>query len=174
GLLEGLQDGPAADGLRPQPALADLPGLVERVAATGMRVELEHLGAPRPLTAAQELSVYRIVQESLTNALKHAGGQASASVSLSWEGEGLVLSVVSTGSGPAGGVVAGAGAGAGGGAGEGAGFGIRGMKDRAHLAGGWLTAGSEGEGEFVVTAYLPTRRVAAPASVPAPAAEDAA
>ncbi|GLK18775.1 hypothetical protein GCM10017602_32570 [Herbiconiux flava] len=147
GLLEGLRDDPGGDPLQPRPALADLGALVDRVAATGMRVHLEQLGEPRPLTPTQELSVYRIVQESLTNALKHGGAHPVAAVSLSWDGDGdgLALTVVSLGV-PAP-------------AEDGAAavqrFGIRSMRERAELAGGWLTAGPESDGEYVVTAFIP-------------------
>ncbi len=142
GLLEGLHD----DGTRPQPGLAGIDALVERVSLTGMTVRLERLGEPGSLTPAQELSVYRIVQESLTNALKHGGSRPAASVSLAWSGDGLVLTVTSAAC-----AVPEAGA-----ATAGRTFGIRGMTDRARLAGGWLTAArDEAEGAFVVTASIP-------------------
>ncbi|MGA1836150.1 hypothetical protein VD659_04380 [Herbiconiux sp. 11R-BC] len=143
GLLEGLHD----DGTRPQPGLAEVDALVERVSLTGMTVQLERLGEPGMLTPAQELSVYRIVQESLTNALKHGGSRPAASVSLAWGGDGLVLTVTSAACAvPEAGAAATAGRT----------FGIRGMTDRARLAGGWLTAArDEEEGVFVVTASIP-------------------
>ncbi|MGD8166036.1 sensor histidine kinase [Herbiconiux sp. P16] len=149
GLLEALHD----DSRRPQPALSDLSALVARVTAAGMRVSIEHFGDPRPLTPAQELSVYRIVQESLTNALKHGGDHPVAAVSFAWQGEGLAVTVVSDRAGgagtdplPAAGVSPGPRT-----------FGIQGMKDRAHLAGGWLTAERDDDGAFIVTAFIPTR-----------------
>ncbi|MCS5718059.1 histidine kinase [Herbiconiux sp. CPCC 205763] len=149
GLLEALHD----DSSRPQPALSDLSSLVARVTAAGMRVSIDHFGDPRPLTTAQELSVYRIVQESLTNALKHGGGHPVAAVSFAWQGEGLALTVVSDPGGDAGAVPVPTDAAP-------RTFGIQGMKDRAHLAGGWLTADRDDDGAFIVTAFIPTRAVA--------------
>jgi signal transduction histidine kinase len=156
GLLEALHDD---DGGRPQPTLDDLPTLVDRVSATGMRVAVEHFGEPRPLTATQQLSVFRIVQESLTNALKHGGEHPVAVVSFAWQGEGLALTVVSDAAAPTTTAP------------DRRTFGIQGMKDRAHLAGGWLTAEREGDGAFIVTAFVPTY---AGAAAGAAAAEDAA
>ncbi len=144
GLLEALHDDA---GERPQPSLAELPALVERMSSAGMRVALEQVGEARALTPSQELSVYRIVQESLTNALKHGGKHPVAAVSFAWEGEGLALTVVSDGGAPPA---------AGGGTGARRAFGIEGMKQRARLAGGWLTAEPDADG-FIVTAFVPVR-----------------
>jgi signal transduction histidine kinase len=96
GLIEELTD----DSHRPQPNLADLPALIRGMAATGMRVDLRTTGRPGGLTPSQQLSVYRIVQESLTNALKHTRGVATVDVSFVWEGPGLALTVRSRGSEP--------------------------------------------------------------------------
>ena len=160
GLLEGLHD----ETRRPQPRLVDLAALVDRMSSTGMEVRIEQLGDPRLLTPSQEAAVYRIVQESLTNALKHGGENSCAGVSLAWGDDGLVVGVVSgppTGGGgitrpeheheprlvrEPGTVDAGAQ--------PARSFGIAGMRDRARLAGGWLTAAAEGS-EFVVTAFIP-------------------
>ena len=64
----------------PQPGLERLDSLIEQVRATGLEVSLEIEGAPRPLPAAVDLSAYRIVQEALTNTLKHAGAHATVRV----------------------------------------------------------------------------------------------
>ncbi|SDY52006.1 sensor histidine kinase [Herbiconiux ginsengi] len=155
GLLEALHD----DSSRPQPALGDLSALVARVTAAGMRISVDHFGDPWPLTPAQELSVYRIVQESLTNALKHGGPHPVAAVSFAWQGEGLALTVVSDGADASGGETAAPGV-------ESAAprtFGLQGMKDRARLAGGWLTAERDADGAFIVTAFVPARWSAADA-----------
>jgi signal transduction histidine kinase len=168
GLLEALHD----DSSRPQPKLTDLAALVARVTAAGMRVSIDHFGDPCPLTPAQELSVYRIVQESLTNALKHGGEHPVAAVSFAWQGEGLALTVVSDGAEEAvdaGGRdaergTAGAGRDTAGAPGSRT-FGIQGMKDRAHLAGGWLTAERDDDGAFIVTAFIPTRESGADAQL---------
>jgi signal transduction histidine kinase len=153
GLIEGLTD----DIDRPQPGLAELPALVERIRGTGVAVELRERGAPGGLSPAQELCVHRIVQESLTNVLKHAGEDPRAEVSLTWDGPGLLVTVASRGddapverTAPH------------------RGFGIAGMEHRARLAGGWLTSGPDPDGSFRVTAFLPT------ADTGTVAAEDAA
>jgi signal transduction histidine kinase len=141
-LIEGLREEP---GDTPQPALADLEPLLVQLGATGMTVDAQHFGDAKAMTPAQELAVYRIVQESLTNSLRHSGGKPSARLSFDWRGPGLALTVTSRGD-------------SGGRQSPGGGHGIRGMKDRARLAGGWLTAGAseEPDGEFVVTLFLPT------------------
>lgn len=77
---------------RPQPRLDDLPDLVEGARAAGLPVRLAISGQPRSLPAAVELAAYRVVQESLTNALRYAGS-APASVALSYLGDGLDLVV---------------------------------------------------------------------------------
>ncbi|MCU1407802.1 MAG: hypothetical protein JWQ43_4105 [Glaciihabitans sp.] len=152
-LIEGLRE---KEGLEPQPALVDLAPLIDRVAAAGLRITTLTFGQPRPMTPAQELAVYRIVQECLTNALKHGGTKTSTRISFDWRGPGLALTVGSHGdTAPAtdtpdtspGAVVPV----------DAAGHGIRGMKDRARLAGGWLTAGrsSETGDDFLVTVFIP-------------------
>ena len=124
------------------PRIDDLPQVVQRMRQVGMDATLQVLGTPSPLPAARELAVFRIVQESLTNALKHAGSTASARVTLDWQGPGLAVLVVSRPSGepptPA----------------ASRGVGIEGMKERARLAGGWLTADADGR-DFLVTAFIP-------------------
>ena len=147
GLVEGLRDEP---GDRPQPGLSDLDALTKRVSSAGMHVSTEHFGDAQTLTPAQELAVFRIIQESLTNSLKHAGPQSTARISFDWRGPGLALAVTSRGDEhpldqastlePH------------------TGHGIRGMKDRARLAGGWLTTGwtDAPEALFLVTAFIPT------------------
>ncbi|OUE22388.1 Sensor histidine kinase DesK [Clavibacter michiganensis] len=153
GLIEELTD----DAHRPQPNLADLPALIRGMAATGMHVDLRTAGRPGALTPSQQLSVYRIVQESLTNALKHTRGTATVDVSFVWEGPGLALTVRSRGSevepGPTSTLPS---------AGPRGGFGVGSMQERARLAGGWLTAEhmdpEEGDATdgHLVTAFLPT------------------
>ena len=151
-LMDALSSEPQGHS---QPALKDLAELVARMASAGLPATVDVHGDAKTLSAAQQLAVYRIVQESLTNALRHAGRGATARVTLDWRGTGLALSVGSTG--------------------ESAtrepeavqaaelreGRGIRGMRERARIAGGWLTAGPEntegGPSEFIVTAFLPVR-----------------
>ena len=124
------------------PTIADIGAVVARMRKVGMDATLQVLGEPRELSHSRELAVFRIVQESLTNALKHAGPTSTARVTLDWQGEGLAVLVVSRPTGKAAAFEATHG------------VGIEGMKERARLAGGWLTAESEGE-EFLVTAFLP-------------------
>ncbi|RIJ56733.1 hypothetical protein DZG02_15035, partial [Clavibacter lycopersici] len=140
GLIERITE--AGDELL---SLADLPALVERMRDVGMGITLDELGERLDLRPAHQLAVYRIVQESLTNALKHGGAEARAAVVLDWRGPGLAILVRSSGRSP---LVQRD-------ALPGAGAGIAGMRERARIAGGWLTAEPDGDGEFVVTAFLP-------------------
>jgi signal transduction histidine kinase len=126
-------------GFVPQPGLARLPELVEQVAAAGLEVELTVAGEPRELPAAMDLSAYRIVQEALTNTLKHAHA-SKAVVTLGYGDAGLELQVLDDGSGTGAG---------------GTGRGIIGMRERAALFGGELLAGSRPSGGFAVRAKLP-------------------
>ncbi|RFA20600.1 hypothetical protein B7R23_09155 [Subtercola boreus] len=94
GLIEGLRDEAVN---RPQPTLADLPALTGRLAAAGMTIETEQFGTPELLTPSRQVVVYRTIQESLTNALRHSGAHPAAVITFSWEGPGLALSITSTG-----------------------------------------------------------------------------
>jgi len=130
----------------PVPSLAGLPTLVERVGAAGLPVELsvEGLASGRPLPAGLELTAYRIVQEALTNALRHAG-PATAHARVVRGAGSLEVSVVDTGRG----------SGAASGERGGAGRGLIGMRERAALFGGTLTAGPRAGGGFEVVARFP-------------------
>ena len=130
----------------PQPGLGDLDELLERARSAGVRVELAIEGEPRPLSQSADLSAYRIVQEALTNVVKHAG-RAEATVTLGYRADGLELAIVDRGDGapPSTGARDG---GAGG-------HGLVGMRERAALFGGTLTAGPRGVGGFEVRGMLP-------------------
>ena len=128
----------------PQPRLGDIPGLIKRAGEAGMRAELRVDGEPRPLSAAVELAGYRVVQESLTNAIRYAAG-AAATVHLACRDDGIMVEVTDDGPGAA----AAAGAIRGGGAG------LAGLRERARLLGGQLEAGSAAERGFAVRAFLP-------------------
>jgi signal transduction histidine kinase len=157
GLIERITE--AGDELL---SLADLPALVERMRDVGMGITLDELGERADLRPAHQLAVYRIVQESLTNALKHGGAEARAAVVLDWRGPGLALLVRSSGRAPL--VVRSAL--------PGPGAGIPGMRERARISGGWLTAEPDADGEFVVTAFLPRDGAASPhEDAPAPASD---
>ena len=149
-LVEGMRED---QGDQPQPRISDIEPLLAQMAGAGMLVERQTLGEAKMLTPAQQLAVFRIVQESLTNALRHAGRSSATRLSFDWRGPGLVVTIVSEGTTPTDGEAGGP---------LGAGHGVRGMKDRARLAGGWLTAEPDGD-DFLVTAFLPTAREPLPA-----------
>jgi signal transduction histidine kinase len=123
----------------PLPGLGRLDSLVEQVRATGLAVSLEIQGAPRPLPTAVDLSAYRIVQEALTNTLKHAGAE-HASVRVRY-GDALALEVRDDGSGT-GDIVTG-------------GSGLIGMRERAAMLGGSVDARDAPEGGYIVSASIP-------------------
>jgi signal transduction histidine kinase len=113
----------------PQPGLADLPHLVAGVRDTGVDAELTESGAPFAIGAATELAVYRLAQEGLTNAVKHAGPRAHVTVALRWRPEELTVEVVDDGGGsmPVPRV-------------PGAGAGLQGLRDRITAVGGTFSA----------------------------------
>lgn len=132
----------------PQPGIADLPRLAERVRAAGPTLALAVDAPADGLPAAVELSAHRIVQEALTNVLKHAGNDAHVTVAVTAGTDEVLVDVRDDGGGtgsrrPPVDVTAG--------------HGIIGMHERAALLGGSLAAGPTGDGGFRVTARLPTR-----------------
>jgi signal transduction histidine kinase len=131
-------DEPAA-GLAPQPGIGDLGALVERVRATGLPVELAIEGTPFPLGAAAGLTAYRIVQEALTNTLRHAAARR-ASVTIVYDEPRVRVRVADDGSAKAQDGAAPGGR---------RGHGIDGMRERAALHGGTLRAGPSAEGWLV-------------------------
>lgn len=143
-VIEGVRD----DGMvTPQPRLSDIPALIEGMQRGSLKIHPSESGTPVELSTGQEMAVFRIVQECLTNALKHGGRGTDVRLHFDWSGPGLTLHVASA--------VAPAGQ-------EDAtnpdtlrvGRGLPGMRERAHLAGGWLTAGPDGE-QFRVTVFIP-------------------
>ena len=126
---------------RPQPSLAELDDLVSAYCDSGLQVRLEVIGRPQPLPGGVELSVYRIVQEALTNVLKHSHA-TRVTVTLSFRASRLELEVVDDGTTP-----------------EpdhgGSGHGIVGMRERVALLGGELETGRRVGGGFRVAARLP-------------------
>jgi signal transduction histidine kinase len=149
GMLRGPDEEP---DLTPQPGLDELPALAESVRAAGLPVRLVVDGDRATVPAAVDVSAYRIVQEALTNVLKHAGS-ARAEVRVGYAGDAVTIEVTDDGGGlqavPA---MAGAGP-------EDAtradGRGLTGMRERVALFGGELHAGPEPDGGFAVRARLP-------------------
>ena len=137
GMLRTDEDDPLA----PQPGLRDLATLVGQVREAGLPVELQIEGEPRALPIGLELSAYRIVQEALTNALKHAG-DARASVVVRYRDDSLELEVLDDGAGGAAAVASG-------------GHGLVGMRERVALYGGRFEAGLRPTGGFTVRVLLP-------------------
>ena len=127
--------------LAPQPGLAGLAELVEHVRAAGLLVSVRVEGDERPLPAGVDLSAYRIVQEGLTNALKHAG-PARAEVLVRYGERDLELRVSDDGRGHDPGS-------------NGGGHGLVGMRERVAVYGGELEAGPGPEGGFRLRARLP-------------------
>lgn len=141
-------DDEATDALAPQPGVSRLDDLVQHVRSAGLPVQLSVQGNPVPLAAGVELSAYRIVQEALTNALKHAG-PASAQVLVRYGVEDLQVTIRDNGRGSAA-ALARSDASA-----EPAGHGLDGMRERVSLFGGVLHAGPRRGGGYEVVATLP-------------------
>jgi len=140
--LELMRASEAEDERAPQPTLAGLGALIGQARAAGVSVELSVDGEPRPLDAGVELSAYRIVQEALTNVIKHAG-PAHAAVSVRYGEDQLALEIVDDGVGTSGPDAARSG------------HGLVGMRERVALFGGTLRTGpQEGRG-YRVQALLP-------------------
>jgi signal transduction histidine kinase len=140
-LLDVLRVEPDEDR-RPQPGLATLDELAQRSRAAGLPIDVVVTGQARELPPGPDLCAYRVAQEALTNVLKHAG-PASARIDVDYGEQALTLKVTDTGTeasardAPA------------------TSHGIRGMRERAALYGGVLTAGPMAEGGFGVTLRLP-------------------
>jgi signal transduction histidine kinase len=150
GDVRGIIDGILEGGAAPQPGMDDLPLLLDGIRSTGLDVALTEWGDREPLIAVQQLALYRITQEFLTNALRHRGRDSSVSLVLDWRGPGVSLLFLSSG---------------------GAapmvddsriGRGVIGMRERARSAGGWLSVGPDeatDEGghnaAYRLTAFIP-------------------
>jgi signal transduction histidine kinase len=129
------------DSLAPQPSLQHLHGLLTQMQEAGLPVALNLEGDARPLPPGVDLSAYRIVQEALTNTLKHAG-PARAVVTLRYDTRALDIEVSDDGADPPNGSPQG-------------GNGMLGMRERVALLGGWLQAGPQPGAGFRVRAHLP-------------------
>ena len=139
-MVDVLRRDDEAAQLVPPPGLADVPRLADKFREAGLPVSLIVEGEPHPLPPGLDLTVYRLLQEGLTNSLKHAVTPARAEVRIRWERDRLDLTVCDDGGSvtPAGG-----------------GNGLRGMRERVGVYGGQLVAGARPEGGFQVRATLP-------------------
>jgi signal transduction histidine kinase len=136
------RDGDGLD-LAPQPGLDGLDSLLEDVTRAGLPVRLHVDGDPSPLPRAIDLSAYRIVQEGLTNALKHARA-SHADVTVRYRSDQLEVEVVDDGAGHS--------------TTDGLGHGLVGIRERVKIYGGEMTAGTAPAGGFVLTARLPVEQ----------------
>ncbi|WBC14503.1 sensor histidine kinase [Micromonospora sp. WMMA1998] len=136
-----------ADPRAPAPGLGQLPQLRDRLTGAGVPVTVEVTGTPRPLPVAVDLAAYRVVQEALTNVLRHAG-PATAAVHVGYASDEVTVEVTDTGRGgttpPE----------------RSGGFGLAGMRERVTALGGTFSAGPAPPGGFRVHARLPLREVA--------------
>lgn len=141
-LLGLLRDADDDAALGPQPSIDDIPALVASTRDGGLDISFVTTGTPRPLPIGAGLALYRITQEALTNILKHAGPGPQAFAQLTWEADALVLTVSDDGRGAAA-------------RSDGGGLGLAGMKERASVFGGTLSAGPRAGGGYLVRASLP-------------------
>ena len=139
-LLGVLREANDPTELKPQPGLAELDRLVDGVSTAGLPVTLRVEGDPRELPQALDVSAFRIIQEALTNTLKHAG-PARADVVVRYEPTAVTLEVRDSGTGKANG--------------HGTGHGLVGMRERVAMFGGELDAAAQPDGGFAVRARLP-------------------
>jgi signal transduction histidine kinase len=145
-LLGVLRDDGAPEVLAPQPGLAQVEGLLAQVRTTGLAASLAINGEPHPLPPGAELTVYRIVQEATTNALKHAVGATSLAVVLNYSPDLLTVSVQDNGRAPIRGTDHRRP--------RGTGHGLSGMSERATIYNGTVVAGPSVDG-WLVEAHIP-------------------
>jgi signal transduction histidine kinase len=140
-LLGVLRDGQDDTPLGPQPGIDALDGLLEQVRGAGLATRLTRTGTPAPVSPGAQLAVYRLVQEALTNTLKHAPGATAAEVRLHYDDDALSLEVIDDGA-PAAEPTDG-------------GHGLAGMRERAAAYGGAVEAGPDRRGGWRVRARIP-------------------
>jgi signal transduction histidine kinase len=167
-ILNVLRQADEADPTQPAPGTAQLDALVAGACRAGLKTKLTVTGQPFPLPAAIDLTAYRIIQESLTNAIRHAG-PATAEVCLGYGDGELRISVADTGRGLTGGnsgtgnsapgsaAPSNGGGPSGGGPSGGGGHGLAGMRERTAAVGGTVEAGPRPGGGYRVAARLPVR-----------------
>ncbi|WP_061296909.1 sensor histidine kinase [Herbidospora cretacea] len=135
-------DGAESEDYAPQPGLGQLDDLVRQVRASGLRVDIRVDGTPDHLSEGLQLVIYRIVQEALTNTLKHGGPAAAASVQVVYGSHDVLLRIADDGRGAASAT------------GEG-GHGLIGMRERVSMYGGDVHAAPKSGGGFLVVARIP-------------------
>lgn len=140
-LLGVLRPETTGEGLGPQPGSSDIPHLVSELTRAGLDVDLQIDGIDGRLPARIDLAIYRIVQEALTNVLKHSGRGTAARVRIASGDRGVALEVRDNGAGQS--------------TLPGSGHGLRGMRERIELLGGTLEAEPMPEGGFRVRVFLP-------------------
>ncbi|WP_165781063.1 sensor histidine kinase [Streptosporangium minutum] len=146
GLLGVLR---ADGGTAPQPGLDDLSDLLDHVRDAGVRVAVQEVGDSRPLRPAVDLTAFRVIQEGLTNVIKHAGATAAADMTLTWRPDGLHITITNDGDGPLA---------------EEAGVGLTGMRERLSMVGGVLEAGRRPGAGFELSATVPYEPRSLPSS----------
>jgi signal transduction histidine kinase len=142
-ILNVLRQADEADPVEPAPGLAQLDTLVDRASQAGLPTSVRSEGAPRPLPPGVDLAAYRIIQESLTNVIKHAG-PATATIMLVYDESLLRIEIADSGRGTVPGTE-----------GPDAGHGLMGMRERAASVGGTFQAGPDKGGGYRVVAVLP-------------------
>jgi signal transduction histidine kinase len=151
-LLGVLRDSDGARSSAPAPGLADLPRLVEDVRTAGVPATLHVEGTANVVSAGVELSAYRVVQEALTNVIKHAGTPTKVDVTVRHLPGTLAVEVIDDGRGLAARMSNGASVAT---PGDGSGHGLVGMRERVDLWGGELSVGPAPGGGYRVKALLP-------------------
>lgn len=155
GMLHPDSSAAANDNRGPQPTLRELPELLNRVRGAGLSVRYNSIGTTFLLSPAAELALYRVVQEALTNTLKHGGPGASANVEFAWGDDGILTTVRDTGHSDS--------------APGRTGRGLVGMRDRLAVIGGTVSAEPGQESGFVVQAWLPRHAERTESSTEVPA-----
>ena len=117
--------------------VTDVPELIERVRGTGLAVEVEERGTPIPLDRARQLAVFRLVQEALTNVVKHVGVDATATVRIEWRSDGVRVEISNPGASRT----------------DSPGYGLVGLRERLHLLGGTLE--SLADNGFTLRGWIP-------------------
>jgi signal transduction histidine kinase len=142
-LLSVLRAEESAAARTPQPGIEEIADLVEHAVSTGLDVTLGVRGDPVPVAAGLALSAYRIVQEAITNTVKHAEAATAVAVELTWTPRCLRITATDDGRGD------------GRPAGSAGGYGLAGMRERAALYGGTVAAGPRQQGGWEVRATIP-------------------